>query len=179
MLGRCTEYKSTSPLHELLFYVGQDPPLKLPYGHIARKSTSPFHELLFCVEQDSPLKLPYGHISYKGTSPLHEQFFCADWDYSLTLPCDHILYIFPIYFYVLHLDVVLISFLWVFVSHKCCNSASRVHLLSFDKYSCFPLSLRDSVPFLRNPSSELMLILNEYRNSSDKLLQLFKKVKVW
>ena len=29
--------------------------MKLPYGHIACKDTSPLHELLFCVEQDPPL----------------------------------------------------------------------------------------------------------------------------
>ena len=60
------------------FYVEQDYPLKLPYGHIARKDTSPLHELLFCVGQDPPLKLPYGHIAHKDTSPLHERLFYAE-----------------------------------------------------------------------------------------------------
>ena len=64
------------------------------------------HELLFCVGQDSPLKLPYGHIARKGTSPLHELLLCADGDYFLILHCDHILCILTLYSYVLHLDVV-------------------------------------------------------------------------
>ena len=68
MNGRSTECENTSPLHELLFCVEQDPPLKLPYGRIACKGTSPLHELLFCV----PLKLPYGHIAGKRTSTLRE-----------------------------------------------------------------------------------------------------------
>ena len=54
MLGSCTEYKSTSRLHELLFCVYQDCSLKLPHSHIAYKGTSPPHGLLFCVEQDDP-----------------------------------------------------------------------------------------------------------------------------
>ena len=54
MLGSCTVYKSTLPLHELLFCVGQDAYLKLPYSHIAYKGTSHLHELLFCVDQDTP-----------------------------------------------------------------------------------------------------------------------------
>ena len=82
MLGSCTEYKGTSRLHELLFCVGQDSPLKLPYGHIARKGTSPLHELLFCVGQDSPLRLPYGPIARKSTSPLHEVLFCVRQDFG-------------------------------------------------------------------------------------------------
>ena len=68
MFGSCTEYKSISPPHELLFYVWQDPPLQLPYGHIARKGILSLHELLFCVRQDSPLRLPYSHIAGIVTS---------------------------------------------------------------------------------------------------------------
>ena len=97
--------KGTSPLHELLFCVRQDSPLKLRYGHIAYKGTSPLHELFFCVGQDPPLKLPHGYFACKGTSPLHELLLCADLDHSLILPCDNILCILTPYFYVLHLDV--------------------------------------------------------------------------
>ena len=85
MLGSCTEYKSTSPLHELLFYVGQDVVLKLPCGHIAYKGTLPLHELFFCVEQYYPLKLSYGHIACKGTSPLREVFFCVKQDCCISV----------------------------------------------------------------------------------------------
>ena len=65
-----------------------------------------------------------------------------------------------------------------FVSHKCCNFVSNIHLLTFDKYSCLLLSLINSVTSLRNPCSVLLvllLILTEHRNDFDNLLQLFKK----
>ena len=45
---------------------------------------------------------------------------------------SHSLHFNPLFFY-----VFLISSLWVFVSHKCCNCASKVHPLCFEKYSCF------------------------------------------
>ena len=50
-----------------------------------------------------------------------------------------------------NLDVVLMISKCMFVSHKCCNYASKIHFLSFDKYSCFLLSRLDSVPFPRTP----------------------------
>ena len=65
--GRCREYKHDSPLHELLFCVEQDQPLKLPYGRIVSKGTLPLCELLVCVEHDNHLKLPYGRIACKST----------------------------------------------------------------------------------------------------------------
>ena len=120
--------------------------------------------------------MPYNHIACKGTSPLHELLLCADWDYSLILPCDHILCILTPYFYVLHLDVDLISSLWISVSHKCCNCASKIHPLCFDKYSCFLPNFSNSSFFPRNPCEVLILrILNLntiliifYKNSSNK-----------
>ena len=144
-----------------LFCVGQETPLTLPYGHIAYKGTSPLHELLFCVGQDSPLKLPYGYIACKGTSHIHELLLCVDWDFSLILPSDHIVCILTLHhLYVLHLDVVSIFPLRVFVYHKCCNCASKIHLPCIDRYSCFLPNLSKSSPFLRNSCEVLMLIVD-------------------
>ena len=157
ILGSCTEYKNILPLHELLFCVGQDSPLKLPYGHIVCKGTSPLHGLLFCVGKVAPLNLPYGHILQGYLTPCSfvlgklpfevalcshclQRKFTPSWTTSmcwLRLLLDLTLWILTLCFYVLHLDVVLISLLWIFVSHKCCNNASKIYPLCFDKYSCF------------------------------------------
>ena len=84
--------KGTSPLHELIFCVGQDAPLKLPHSRNAYKGTSLLHKLLFCVEQDLTLKLPYDRIAYKGTSPLHEQLFSVRQDSPEKMPYSRIVY---------------------------------------------------------------------------------------
>ena len=69
----------------------------------------------------------------------------------------------------------LISSLWIFVSHKCCNCASKIHPLGFDKYSCFLPKFINSSLFPRNPREVLMLtrlnlkvILIVFYNSSNK-----------
>ena len=90
MTGRCSEHKSTSPPHELLFCVWQDQILQLPYSHIAHKGTSPLHEVIFCVDQDDALKLLYDHTSCMGTSTHHELLFCVCQYLILKLPSGHI-----------------------------------------------------------------------------------------
>ena len=88
MLGSCTEYKSISPLHGLLFCAGQDAPLKLPYSHIAYKGTSPLHELLFFVGKVAPLNLPYGHILQGYLTPC--SFVLGKLPFEVAL-CSHCL----------------------------------------------------------------------------------------
>ena len=80
------------------------------------------------------------------------------------------------YFYVPHLDVDLISSLWISVSHKYCNCVSKIHPLCFDEYSGFLPNFNNSSPFPRNSCEVLLLtqlnlntiLIIFYNNSSNK-----------
>ena len=74
--------KSTSPLNCLCWARF---PFDVALQSHCLLGTSPIHELLFFVGQDSPLKFPYGHIAYKVTSPLHELMCWASCPFEFAL----------------------------------------------------------------------------------------------